>query len=131
MYVDFDYYSKVYGGTVAEAEITPDLKQASRDVDTLTFGRIRAVGFENLSEYQQEIIRECCCQMADFANENADVLNNLLSSYSINGVNLTFGGSSAAVETMNDICMPKKVYRNLCQTGLCCRSLRGWRYAIP
>ncbi len=131
MYADHEYYSSTYGGAVEESEILPKLRQASRDIDTLTFGRIREAGFENLSEFQQEIIQECCCQMADFAYENADVLDSLLSSYAINGVNLTFGGSSASVETVNGICIPKSTYRNLCQTGLCCHSLRGWRCAVP
>lgn len=131
MYADFDYYSGTYGGTVAEADILPKLRQASRDVDTLTFGRIRAVGFYRLSNFQQEIIQDCCCQLADFAYQNADVLESLVSSYSINGASLSFNGSSAAIETVNGICIPKSTYRNLCQTGLCCRSEMGWRCAIP
>ena len=44
MYADYEYYSGTYGGTVPEPDILPRLRQASRDVDTLTFGRIRAVG---------------------------------------------------------------------------------------
>lgn len=34
---------------------------------------------------QQEIISECCCQLAEFAHENADVLESIVSGYSING----------------------------------------------
>lgn len=61
MYANYEYYSGTYGGTVPEPDILPRLRQAARDVDTLTFGRIHAVGLENLSAYQQEIIQECCC----------------------------------------------------------------------
>lgn len=130
MYADYEYYHSVYGGTIPESDIQPRLRQASHDADTLTFGRIRAVGIGCLSEFQQEMIRESCCQMAEFCHENADVLESLISSYSINGASLSFHGSSAAVETINGICMPKSAYRNLCQTGLCCRSEMGWRRAI-
>lgn len=80
---------------------------------------------------QQEIIQECCCQLAEFAHENADVLESIVSGYSINGASLTLSGSSTAVETVSGICLPRAVYRNLCQTGLCCRSETRWRDAIP
>lgn len=131
MYADYEYYSGTYGGTVPEPDISPRLRQAARDVDTLTFGRIHAVGLENLSAYQQEIIQECCCQLAEFAHENADVLESIVSGYSINGASLTLSGSSTAVETVSGICLPRAVYQNLCQTGLCCRSETRWCDAIP
>ena len=92
---------------------------------------LHAVGLENLSAYQQEIVQECCCQLAEFAHDNADVLESIVSGYSINGASLTLSGSSTAVETVSGICLPRAVYRNLCQTGLCCRSETRWRDAIP
>ena len=94
MYAGYEYYSGTYGGTIPEPDILPRLRQAARDVDTLTFGRIHAVGLENLSAYQQEIIQECCCQLAEFAHENADVLESIVSGYSINGASLTLSGCS-------------------------------------
>lgn len=61
----------------------------------------------------------------------AQVLESIVSGYSINGASLTLSGSSSAVETVSGICLPRAVYRNLCQTGLCCRSEMRWRDAIP
>ena len=61
----------------------------------------------------------------------AQVLESIVSGYSINGASLTLSGSSTAVETVSGICLPRAVYRNLCQTGLCCRSEMRWRDAIP
>lgn len=60
---------------------------------------------------------------ADFEYENADEINNVLSSYSINGVSMSFG-SSWNVFTDKGIAMKRDVYTMLCQTGLCCRLAR-------
>ncbi len=131
MYADYTYYTEQYGGTELVEDMLPYLRQASRDVDTLTYGRIRAVGFENLSAFQQEIIQDCCCDLAMFALEHADILEGMLSSYSINSVSLSFDGNSPGVTKVQGIYLPSSAYRNLCQTGLCCQSESGWRRAIP
>ena len=60
---------------------------------------------------------------ADFEYENADEINNVLSSYSINGVSMSFG-SSWNVFADKGVAMKRDVYTMLCQTGLCCRLAR-------
>ena len=100
-----------------------DLRQASRHIDSLTYNRIVAAGFENLTEFQQEIIKEVCCRQAQFEVENEDALSSVLSSYSINGVSMQFG-SSWNVFTEHGVAMRRDVYSLLQQTGLCCRLLR-------
>jgi hypothetical protein len=98
-----------------------DLRQASRHIDSLTYNRIVAAGFENLTKFQQEIIKEVCCQQALFEKENADAISSVLSSYSINGVSMGFGGDSWNMVTAHGVAMPRDVYALLQQTGLCCR----------
>lgn len=100
-----------------------DLRQASRHIDSLTYNRIVAAGFENLTEFQQEIIKEVCCRQAQFEVENEDAISSVLSSYSINGVSMQFG-SSWNVFTEHGVAMRRDVYSLLQQTGLCCRLLR-------
>lgn len=100
-----------------------DMRQASRHIDTLTYNRIVARGFENLTPFQQEIIKEVVCRQAEFEVENADAISSVLSSYSINGVSMAFG-SSWNVFTDYGIAMRRDVYALLQQTGLCCRLLR-------
>lgn len=100
-----------------------DLRQASRHIDSLTYNRIVAAGFENLTEFQQEIIKEVCCRQAQFEVENEDAICSVLSSYSINGVSMQFG-SSWNVFTEHGVAMRRDVYSLLQQTGLCCRLLR-------
>lgn len=123
-YADFEYYFVEYGGMAIGAdELKKPLKQASRHIDSLTFNRIVAKGFDNLSEFQRDIIREVVCRQAEFEYENRDVLENILSSYSINGVSAAFG-DSWNVKVEKGIAIQRDTYELLAQTGLTCRLLR-------
>ncbi|RGK95233.1 hypothetical protein [Blautia obeum] len=123
-YVTPDYYTDTYDGSVIpEDELERALKQASRHIDSLTYNRIVGRGFSSLTEYQQEIIREVVCMQADFEVENADEINSILSSYSINGVSAQFG-SSWNIFMDKGVAMKRDVYALLSQTGLCCRLAR-------
>ena len=119
-YATESYYLDTYEGIlIPEDEIEKALKQASRHVDSLTYNRIVGRGFSNLTEFQQEIIREVVCHQAEFEYENADEIGSVLSSYSINGVSAQFG-SSWNVMTDKGIAMRRDDYAFLSQTGLCC-----------
>ena len=123
-YVTPEYYKEIYkGSTVPEEDLEKALRQASRHIDSLTYGRIVGRGFSNLTEFQREVIQEVVCQQADFEFENADEINTILSSYSINGVSAQFG-SSWNVYADKGIAMKRDVYAQLSQTGLCCRLAR-------
>lgn len=120
-YADPEYYREIYGGDmVPEEHLEKALRQASRHIDSLTYNRIAGAGFENLTGFQQEIIREAVCQQAEFEYENADEINTILSGYSINGVSAQFG-SSWNVFMEKGVAMKRDVYALLSQTGLCCR----------
>ena len=123
-YVSTDYYLDQYeGDTIPEEQLEKALKQASRHIDSLTYNRIVGRGFLNLTSFQQKIIREVVCQQADFEHENADEINSVLSSYSINGVSASFG-SSWNVYMDKGIAIKRDVYSMLSQTGLCSRLMR-------
>lgn len=123
-YATPEYYRNTYGGSLIMADdLSKALRMASRHIDSLTYNRIVGQGFSNLTEFQQEVIRDVVCQQADFEVENADEINMVLSGYSINGVSVQFG-SSWNVYTDKGIAMKKDVYALLCQTGLCCRLAR-------
>ena len=116
-----DYYKEIYGGNIIpDSELGKALRQASRHIDSLTYNRIVWFGFSDLSSFQQEIIQEVVCQQADFEYENADEINTILQSYSINGVSAQFG-NSWNVFTDKGVAMKRDVYALLCQTGLLCR----------
>ena len=89
----------------------------------MTYNRIVGKGFEKLTKFQQDIIKEVVCKLADFEYENADLLKSPLNSYSINGVSASFN-ASWNVQIQNGIAIPKDNYCLLQQTGLTCRNVR-------
>nr|DAQ20828.1 MAG TPA: Head Tail Connector Protein [Bacteriophage sp.] len=122
-YADVTYYKETYKGTsIPDDALERTLRQAERHIDTLTYNRIVGAGFERLTAFQQDIIREVCCNLADFEYENADELNCILQNYAINGVSMTFGSSWNMV-CQNGVAIRRDLYEYLSQTGLCCLSL--------
>lgn len=123
-YADEEYYRNVFVDSgVPDEELHKYLVTASRHIDSLTYNRIVGQGFSNLTEFQQDIIREVVCQQADFEYENEEAISTVLSSYSLNGASVQFG-SSWNVLTDKGVAMRRDVYALLCQTGLCCRLAR-------
>lgn len=125
MYADLEYYKNTYKGTLEDSEVEKALMQASRHIDTLTYNRIIGVGFDGLTDFQQNIIKECECLMADWEQENADYITSLLSSYSLNGASMTFSGISASATVINGVAVSRDIYSHLQKCGLCTRVLRG------
>lgn len=112
-----------YSGSIPAEALEEHLKRACRDIDSLTFNRIVKAGFENLTEFQQDLIREAVQLHADFCYDNAELLESPLASYAINGVSMSFDKSKTV--TVGGVTTSSKVYNLLMQTGLCCRSLSG------
>lgn len=110
-----------YTGCIPTDELERSLRSACRAVDGFTFNRIVRTGFENLTEFQQEIIKEAVQLHADFTYNNADLLESPLSSYSISGVSMSFDRSK--IVTVNGITTTSEVYGLLLQTGLCYRGI--------
>lgn len=118
-YVTPEYYLDTYQGRIVPGEhIDKMLRQASRHIDSLTYNRIVGRGIDDLSGFQQQLVREVICMQAEFEYENEDEINSVLSSYSINGVSAQFG-SSWNVFIDKGIAMKRDVYTMLQQTGLC------------
>ena len=61
--------------------------------------------------------------MANFEYDNADMINSVLQSYSINGVSMQFG-SSWNIAVINGIAIRRDTYNLLMQTGLCYKGVR-------
>jgi hypothetical protein len=112
-----------YSGDIPEIEVESRLSDACRTVDSLTFNRIVKEGFDNLTEFRQEIIKQAVKKQADFAYQNAQMLDSLLSSYSISGVSMSFDRSK--VLTIGGATTTSEVYGLLMQTGLCYRAVGG------
>ena len=117
MYLDPSEYT----GSIPADQLESRLKEACRDIDSLTFNRIVKFGFENLTAFQQELIREAVQLHADFCYENGELLDSPLSAYSINGVSMSF--DSSKIVTVGGVTTSSKVYDRLMQTGLCLRAI--------
>ena len=125
MYATVEYYKETYKGNLDYADAEKALSKASRHIDTLTFNRIVGIGFDNLTDYQQGIIKECECMMADWETENADYIDSMLTSYSLNGASMSFTGSSAGAALVDGIVVSRDIYSHLQKCGLTSRVLRG------
>ena len=122
-YVTKEYYLSHRDRDIQEEELEDLLLEASANIDTLTFNRIRqAGGLDALTEFQQDVIRDVCCRQAEFLHDNRDMIDMVLSGYSINGVSMSFG-SNWNVLTENGVAISRSVHEHLQQTGLCCRLL--------
>lgn len=121
-YVTVEEY-KIERSNIPDADLKAALKKASRHIDSLTFNRITGVGFDNLTPFQIDIVKEVCCDLADFEYDNAELIENVLSSYSINGVSMDFGGSWN-VKLIKGVAIPTELYETLKQTGLCTLTFR-------
>lgn len=107
---------------VDEEEILPYrdkiINGANNAIDVLTYSRINAIGFENLTPFQQRIVSECAFEIAEFLLENREILDTPLSSYSINGVSMQFKFNQT-VHCSNGVVVPETTYRKIMSTNLC------------
>lgn len=115
LYADVEYYTTEYGGTLDGTTALKALKKASMTVDTLTFNRLPSLWSE-LSQVQKERVALVVCMIADFQTENEDVLTSAVSSYSINGVSLSFNEQTVVSES--GAVVPRDAYSLLKSTGL-------------
>lgn len=109
---------------VPESQVPDDvanlkLEQASDDIDALCYGRIRKIGFERLTAFQQEKVRKAVCYHAAFLCEYGEELQSPLSSYGINGVSMSF--SADRTVTQGRVTTSNAVMAQLRQSGLASR----------
>ena len=119
-YISYEEYTEMGGDLIPQADFNKIAKNMSRKVDGLTFNRIAAIGFDKLSPFQQETVKEAMMALCDFEYDNSDILNSSISSYTLNGVSMSFGNSQGGV-TVDGLMISKNGYQLLTQTGLTCR----------
>ncbi len=119
MYATPKYYTDEYGGTlISQDELEKKLSQAERDIDHLCFGRIKGKGFESLTQFQQDLIKNAVCLQADYMYQYGTYLSSPMKSYSVGSTrvemaNVTYCGIATTQEVINA----------LEDTGLRCRTL--------
>lgn len=105
-YVDSEYYKNEYGGNVlSDEDLKQKLSRASDQIDILTYNRIVAIGFDNLTSFQQERVKKAVCYQADFIAQYGEYINMPLSGFSAGDISLSFkpqqGGGN--VKTSDDV----------------------------
>lgn len=115
MYADNEYYKTVYLGTniTDETELTRALKDASDKIDTLTFNRVYILGIDKCTIYEQKIIKDVCCEIADFYFKNKSDLTTIINKYSLNGVSIEYGTPNNNITNINGITILKSSYQKL------------------
>lgn len=106
---------------LSEQQITSYLQAASVDVDSMTFNRITACGFDALTDFQKEKVSRAVCRQADFRFQNAEMFESPIASYSLNGASVTF--DTKRLISIGDAVTSADIYSELKQSGLCVRRL--------
>lgn len=116
MYLTIKEYAENSGIISDEEVLKKFLKKTELYIDTLTYNRIKSIGFENCSDFEKAIITTVQTELIDFYYSNQDMINSYLSSYSINGVNISLANSNPNIFTINGIPLLKSTYNKLCLT---------------
>ena len=122
-YVDSDYYYNVYRGNNDYEEIDKYLKMASEKIDEVTFNRIVKIGFDKLTDFQKEKVKEAVCAQTDYICENGyDNEEGDISSYSV--LDITVNEKNNSESEAQKCGMSSYAYSQIKKTGLTCRSFR-------
>ena len=122
MYVSADEYMALSRDhAVAEGQLPQALEAAERDIDSLTYCRVRAAGVDALTYFQRELVKLAVVRQADFRAQYGDQLENPLASYSVNGVSMSW--DKEAVQCVGGVYAAPSVLSLLRQTGLTYRGV--------
>lgn len=121
LYVNEKYYSNEFMGVkLPNDEIEKYLKLAQEKIDSITFNRIVAIGFDNLTDFQKEKIKEAICYQAEYIFENGynNENNRDISSYSVLDISVSKdnSGSNKTLAERNN--MSEMAYDYINKTGL-------------
>ena len=116
VYVDEEYYNN-FSGTITE-KLSIKLEKATDQINSLTYNRISGIGFDNLTEFQQDKIRKAICVHADFIEQYGEYINMPLSGFTAGSISLNFSS-----QRVNGVATTQEVLNYLSATGLSCRRL--------
>lgn len=121
LYVNKKYYSDEFSGVkLPDDKIEKYLKLAQEKIDSITFNRIVAIGFDNLTEFQKEKIKEAICYQAEYIFENGynNENNRDISSYSVLDISVSKDNSDSNKTLAERNNMSEMAYDYINKTGL-------------
>ena len=121
LYVNKEYYSNTFKGkTIPDEDIERYLELAQEKIDSITYNRIVAIGFDNLTEFQKEKINKAICYQAEYIFKNGynDEDNRDISSYSVLDVSVSVDNSGSNKTKAQRLNMSEIAYDLVHKTGL-------------
>lgn len=121
LYVDEKYYSDEFkSNKIPKDEVEKYLKLAQEKIDSITYNRIVAIGFSNLTVFQQEKIRDAICYQAEYIYSNGynSEDNRDISSYSVLDISVSVDNSNSNKTIAQRKNMSETAYDYVHKTGL-------------
>lgn len=121
LYVDKEYYLNIFkGNIIPDKDIEKYLELSQEKIDSITFNRIVAIGFNNLTEFQREKISKAICYQADYIFQNGynDENNRNISSYSVLDISVSVDNSNDNKTIAQKLNMSEIAYDLVHKTGL-------------
>ena len=121
LYVDEKYYFDEFkGNKIPKDEVEKYLKLAQEKIDSITYNRIVAIGFSNLTVFQQEKIRDAICYQAEYIYSNGynSEDNRDISSYSVLDISVSVDNSNSNKTIAQKENMSEPAYDYVHKTGL-------------
>lgn len=121
LYVNEKYYFDNFNGNkLSKDEIEKYLKLAQEKIDSITFNRIVAIGFNNLTKFQQEKIGDAICYQAEYIYINGynNEDNRDVSSYSVLDISVSVDNSNSNKTIAQRKNMSEMAYDYVHKTGL-------------
>lgn len=121
LYVSKEYYSNTFKGkTIPNEDIQKYLELAQEKIDSITYNRIVAIGFDNLTEFQKEKISKAICYQAEYIFKNGynDEDNRDISSYSVLDISVSVDNSNSNKTKAQKLNMSEIAYDLVHKTGL-------------
>ena len=121
LYVNEKYYFDNFNGNkLSKDEIEKYLKLAQEKIDSITFNRIVAIEFNNLTKFQQEKIGDAICYQAEYIYINGynNEDNRDVSSYSVLDISVSVDNSNSNKTIAQRKNMSEMAYDYVHKTGL-------------
>lgn len=121
LYVNKEYYLNDFKGNIlSDDEVEKYLKLAQEKIDSITFNRIVKIGFDKLTEFQKEKIKESICYQAEYVFENGynNETNRDIASYSVLDISVSKDNSSSNKTIAQKENMSEIAYDYVHKTGL-------------
>lgn len=116
-YADNDYYNNEFFGErkISDPkELNEKLILASQKIDEITFNRIIGRGFENLTKFQQQKIKDAVCYQANYILENG-IESTDITSFNILDINISIDKKENIAAKLK---VSETAYGYIKQTGL-------------